>query len=92
MQRTEGLSMFEAGLPIAIYLINSIAGSIYMQKFLRGRYRKKVVLFAWTSLYFIIQSLMLEMLDRAYALNDLVGVSTDIVAVLLLQTLLYRKD
>ena len=84
--------MFEAGLPIAIYLVNSIVGSIYVQKFLSGRYRKKVVLFAWTSLYFIIQSLMLEMLDRAYSLNDLVGVFADIVAVLLLQALLYRRD
>lgn len=84
--------MFEACLPISIYLVNSIAGSIYVQKFLRGKYRKKIVLFAWAGLYFIIQSLMLEMLDRAYPLNDLVGVFTDIAAVLLLQALLYRKD
>ena len=84
--------MFEVGLPISIYLVNSIAGSIYAQKFLRGKYRKKIILFAWASLYFIIQSLMLDMLDRTYPVNDLVVVLADIVAVLLLQMLLYRKD
>ena len=79
MQRTEGLLMFEACLPISIYLVNSIAGSIYVQKFLRGKYRKKIVRFTWAGLYFIIRSLMPEMLDRAYPLNDLVGAFTDIV-------------
>ena len=33
--------MFEAGLSLSIYLVNSIAGSNYMQKFLRGKYQKK---------------------------------------------------
>jgi hypothetical protein len=50
--------MFEAGLSVSIYLVNSIAGSNYMQKFLRGKYQKKFVLFAWTSLYFIVQGLI----------------------------------
>ena len=35
--------MYEAGLSISLYLVNSIAGSIYMQKFLRGKYQKKIV-------------------------------------------------
>ena len=65
--------MFEAGLSLSIYLVNSIAGSVYMQKFLRGRYPKKFALFAWTSLYFIIQSLVLERLNRTHPLNELVG-------------------
>lgn len=84
--------MYEAGLSISLYLVNSIAGSIYMQKFLRGKYQKKIVLFAWTSLYYIIQILVLDRIDRTYLLNDLMGVLTDITFVLLLLMLLYDKD
>ncbi len=84
--------MFEAGLSLSIYLVNSIAGSVYMQKFLRGRYPKKFALFAWTSLYFIIQSLVLERLNRTHPLNELVGMLVDIAVVLLLQMFLYKKD
>ena len=84
--------MYEAGLSISLYLVNSIAGSIYMQKFLRGKYQKKVVLFAWTSLYYMLQSLVLDKIDRSYPLNDLAGVLGDIVFVLLLLMLLYNKD
>lgn len=84
--------MYEAGLSISLYLVNSIAGSIYMQKFLREMYQKKVVLFAWTSLYYMLQSLVLDKIDRSYPLNDLAGVLGDIVFVLLLLMLLYNKD
>lgn len=84
--------MYEAGLSISLYLVNSIAGSIYMQKFLREKYQKKVVLFAWTSLYYMLQSLVLDKIDRSYLLNDLAGVLGDIVFVLLLLMLLYNKD
>ena len=84
--------MYEAGLSISLYLVNSIAGSIYMQKFLRGKYQKKIVLFSWTSLYYIIQSLVLDRIDRTYPLNDLVGVLADIAFVLLLLMVLYNKD
>ena len=84
--------MYEAGLSVSLYLVNSIAGSIYMQKFLREKYQKKVVLFAWTSLYYMLQSLVLDKIDRSYPLNDLAGVLGDIVFVLLLLMLLYHKD
>lgn len=84
--------MYEAGLSISLYLVNSIAGSIYMQKFLREKYQKKVVLFAWTSLYYMLQSLVLDRIDRSYPLNELAGVLGDIAFVLLLLMLLYNKD
>ena len=35
--------MYETGLTISLYVVNSIAGGIYMQKFLRGKYQKKVL-------------------------------------------------
>lgn len=84
--------MFEAGLSVSIYLVNSIAGSNYMQKFLRGKYQKKFVLFAWTSLYFIVQGLILEKFSRTNPLNDFVAMLADIAVILLLQMLLYKKD
>lgn len=84
--------MYETGLSVSIYLVNSIVGSIYMQKFLREKYQKNIVLFAWTGLYFIIQSLVFYRIDRLDPFNDLMGVLADIVFVLLFQMLLYNKD
>lgn len=84
--------MYETGLSVSIYLVNSIVGSIYMQKFLRKKYQKKIVLFTWTGLYFIIQSLVFYRIDRLSPFNDLMGVLADIVFVLLFQMLLYNKD
>lgn len=84
--------MYETGLSVSIYLVNSIVGSIYMQKFLRKKYQKKIVLFTWTGLYFIIQSLVFYRIDRLAPFNDLMGVLADIVFVLLFQMLLYNKD
>ena len=84
--------MYETGLSVSIYLVNSIVGSIYMQKFLRKKYQKKIVLFAWTGLYFIIQSLVFYRIDRLNPFNDLMGVLADIVFILLFQMLLYNKD
>ena len=63
-----------------------------MQKFLGEKYQKKIVLFAWASLYFISQSLIFYRLDRFNPFNDLMGVLADIAFVLLFQMLLYSKD
>ncbi len=84
--------MYETGLSVSIHLVNSIVGSIYMQKFLGEKYQKKIVLFAWASLYFISQSLIFYRLDRFNPFNDLMGVLADIAFVLLFQMLLYSKD
>ena len=56
--------MYETGLSISIHLVNSIVGSIYMQKFLRGKYQKKIVLTAWAGQNFIIQSMIFDRIDR----------------------------
>ena len=80
--------MFEVGLSLLIYLVNSITGGIYVQKFLREKYRKNIVLFVWTSLYFITQILIPEKLNNTYPLRAF----ADIAIVLILQILLYNKD
>lgn len=84
--------MYEAGLSISLYFVISVAGSIYMQKFLRGKYQKKTVLFVCTSLYFIFQSLVLDRIDRTYLINDIMGMLVEIAFIFLLQMLLYNKD
>lgn len=84
--------MYEIGLSFSIYLVNSIVGSIYMQKFLREKYQKKIVLFAWAGLYFSIQSLIFYRIDRLNLFNDLMGVLADIAFILFFQILLYNKD
>lgn len=84
--------MYEAGLSISLYLVISVAGSIYMQKFLRGKYQKKTVLFVCTSLYFIFQSLVLDRIDRTNLINDIMGMLVEIAFIFLLQMLLYNKD
>lgn len=84
--------MYETGLSFSIYLVNSIVGSIYMQKFLREKYQKKIVLSAWAGLYFIIQSLIFDRIDRLNLFNNLMGVLADIAFILLFQMLLYNKD
>ena len=84
--------MYETGLSISIHLVNSIVGSVYMQKFLREKYQKKIVLFAWASLYFIIQNLIFYRIDRLHPFNDLMGVLADIAFVSFFQMLLYNKD
>ncbi len=62
----EGLSMYETGLSFSIYLVNSIVGSIYMQKFLREKYQKKIALPARAGLYFIVQSLIAVLTLRQF--------------------------
>ncbi len=83
--------MFEILLPISINLVNSIAGGYYVQKFLDTKYSKNITLFAWIGLYFISQSLVLEFLGGTY-LYELVKVLADIAIILILQTLLYKRE
>ena len=84
--------MYETGLSFSIYLVNSIVGSIYMQKFLREKYQKKIALPAWAGLYFIVQSLVFDRIDRLNLFHDLMGALADIAFILLFQMLLYHKD
>lgn len=84
--------MFKAGLPFFIYFVNSVAGWIYVQKFLKEKYQKKITMFIWMSLYFIAQSFILEKLNSTYSAGDFVKTIVDTALILLLQILLYNKD
>ena len=84
--------MFEVAMPVLLCLVDSMAGSIYMQKFLRPKYHEKIVLFLWMVLYFIGQNLTWGRLNSFYFLNDFVKVTLCTVFILLLQEFLYLKD
>ena len=84
--------MYEFVLPLCLYFVSSIAGSIYTQKFLRAKYSKKIVLFTWASLYFIFQFLGMRYLGGDYPLSELVQTIVNVVIIFLLQLLLYKKE
>ena len=84
--------MFEWGLSFGIYLINSIMGSIYADKFLKAKTSRKTALFAWAFLSFVFESMIGERIDAASPFNIILKVAADMVLVLLLQMILYQKD
>ncbi len=84
--------MYEKGISVSLYLVNSITCSMYVWKFLRGKFQKKFVLCAWTGLYFIIQMLILDRIDWSYPLHGLIKVLADITCIVLLQMLLYHRE
>ncbi len=84
--------MFEAGITFGICLVESIAGSIYTDKFLKGKMQRKAVLPAWTFLYFILESLAGGRISSACPLGSIVKVSADIWIVLFLQMAFYQRD
>ncbi|MCH5194346.1 MAG: GHKL domain-containing protein [Oscillospiraceae bacterium] len=84
--------MYETLQPVSIYLVNSIAGGIYIRKFLKERYPGKISLFLWTGLYLIFQCTAMGFLSGAYPFNDILKAAADIIVILALQMLLYKKD
>ena len=80
--------MSEATLRFFIYLVNSIAGSLYVQKLLQKKYKKEITLLAWAGSYFVIQSLVFGNINE----NGFIGVLADIAILLLLQAVLYQSD
>lgn len=80
--------MSEATLRFFIYLVNSIAGSLYVQKLLQKKYKKEITLLVWAGSYFVIQSLVFGNINE----NGFIGVLADIAILLLLQAVLYQSD
>ena len=84
--------MFEWFFSFGIYLINSIMGSIYADKFLKAKTSRKTALFAWAFLSFVFESMIGERIDAASPFNIILKVAADMVMVLLLLMILYQKD
>ena len=85
--------MFEVVKSLSLYLVDSIAGGIYANRFLKCRYSKKLTIFVCIGLYFIIQCLVSEFLSGTYPFNnELVRVIVNILYFFLLQLLLYSDE
>ena len=56
-------------LSIFIYLINSLLGGWYIQKILRPKYKKEIVVIGCMILYFVVQYVASEMSGTVYPLN-----------------------
>ncbi len=92
MLKTGVLSMFEWGLSFGLYFINSIAGSIYADKFLKAKTSRKTALIAWAFLYFVFKSLIGKLVGGIYPFGNILKVAVDMVIVLFLQMVLYQKN
>lgn len=84
--------MFEMLLPVSIYLIDSILSGIYTWSFLKGKYRKRAVLAAWSLFYFVIQIVVFEVLGDRFPISDVAGIILNVCVLLFMQFLFFKKD
>ena len=70
--------MFEIFKSFSLYFVDSVVGGIYAHKFLKCRYSKKFTLFAWIGLYFIVHSVISELLSEIYSFNNQLVIMEDI--------------
>ncbi len=84
--------MSEMLLPISIYLIDSISSGIYTWSFLKGKYRKRIVLAAWSLFYFVIQIGVFELLGDRFPISDVAGILLNVCVLLFMQFFLFKKD
>lgn len=52
--------MYDILFPAILYLIDSVLSGIYMQRFLKRKYAKGVVLAAWIAAYFFMQIIVFD--------------------------------
>lgn len=85
--------MFKAWLfPVSMALINSIAGGIYLEKFLERRWKKSLTMAAWILLYFISQILVSNLTENMYRMGGAVRVVLQIFILLFMQAFLFHRD
>ena len=75
-----------------LYIINSILGSVYVGKFLKNKYDKRVTIIVWCLLHFITQFVLFEVVQEKYVFNDLTQISINIFLLLVIQKIFYHKD
>ena len=75
-----------------LYIVNSIAGSIYADKFLTAKTSRKTALIAWIFFHFFLTVSVGKRIDAASPSGSVLKVATDILIVLFLLRTLYQKD
>lgn len=84
--------MFEIMPLILNYLVGSILSSIYTWNFLKGKFRKKITLSAWSAAYFFIQIAIFQILDSRFSVSEVAGIILNVCALLFMQFLFFEKD
>lgn len=84
--------MYDILFPAILYLIDSVLSGIYMQRFLKRKYAKGVVLAAWIAAYFFMQIIVFEVMESMLSVGAFAGIALNIFAVLFLQFIFFEKD
>lgn len=78
--------------PVSMYFIDSILSGIYTWNFLKGKYRKRTVLAAWSAACFFIQIAIFEIWDSRFSVNEVAGIILNICVLLFMQFIFFKKD
>ena len=78
-------------LSILIHIINSIFSGVYTSQFLKCKQNKKITIFLWTLIYFVIQVVIFEMIQSHYPFNDVVSAVINVLLLLSMQWVFFRK-
>ena len=78
-------------LSILIHIINSIFSGVYTSQFLKCKQNKKITIFLWTLIYFMIQVVIFEVIQSRYPFNDVVSVVINVLLFLSMQWIFFRK-
>ena len=78
-------------LSILIHIINSIFSGVYTSQFLKCKQNKKITIFLWTLIYFMIQVVIFEVIQSRYPFNDVVSVVINVLLLLSMQWIFFRK-
>ena len=78
-------------LSILIHIINSIFSGVYTSQFLKCKQNKKITIFLWTLIYFVIQVVIFEVIQSRYPFNDVVSAVINVLLLLSMQWIFFRK-
>ena len=78
-------------LSILIHIINSIFSGVYTSQFLKCKQNKKITIFLWTLIYFMIQVVIFEVIQSRYPFNDVVSAVINVLLLLSMQWIFFRK-
>ena len=79
-------------LPASIYFVDSILSGLYTWNFLKGKYRKRIVLPAWGAAFFLIQIVLFEILEGRFPFSEVMEIIINICVLLSMQFLFFNKD
>lgn len=78
-------------LSILIHIINSIFSGVYTSQFLKCKQNKKITIFLWTLIYFVIQVVIFEVIQSRYPFNDVVSAVINVLLLLSMQWVFFCK-